>query len=96
MQWVFHISGNAGDSLTYHNGMSFTTKDRDNDKKETGTVKNCATTGAWWYRNCFYSNLNGLYLRGILDGNGGASWYHWKSNRYSFKRTEMKIRPPSF
>ena len=48
----------TGDSLAYHNGRSFTTKDRDNDSSV-----NCADSrgGGWWYGGCAYSALNGLY-----------------------------------
>ncbi|CAH3159748.1 unnamed protein product, partial [Porites lobata] len=87
-------SGTAGDSLAYHRGYPFTTKDHDNDS--SGST-NCAVTckGAWWYNNCHYSNLNGLYLHGKVNDQG-ISWYHWKKNYYSVKRSEMKIRPRDF
>ena len=51
--------------------------------------------GAWWYNSCHYSNLNGLYLHGEVNGQG-MSWYHWKNNYYSVKRSDMKIRPRDF
>ncbi|KAL9989434.1 hypothetical protein ACROYT_G004000 [Oculina patagonica] len=87
-------SGTAGDSLSYHRGSAFSTKDRDNDDWSSGS---CALgrKGAWWYKVCAYSNLNGLYLNGKESGQG-MQWYYWKNNSESFKRSEMKIRPKDF
>ena len=91
---VYFFKGTAGDSLGYHRGMAFTTKDQDNDK----WGKNCASQnskGAWWYNACHHSNLNGLYLHGKISGQGMV-WQHWKNDQYSVKRSEMKIRPKNF
>ena len=53
---VSSYSGTAGDSFSLENGMQFSTKNRDHDTYD----KNCATEfhGAWWYKQCHYSNLN--------------------------------------
>ena len=52
-----HVSGYSGrDSLSYHNLLKVTTKDNDNDLGNWGSSD---FTGAWWYSNCYYSNLNG-------------------------------------
>ena len=90
---VGSYSGTAGDSLTHHNGMQFSTKDRDHDVWSSGS---CAITysGAWWYKACHYSNLNGRYLKGSHKSfANGVNWYHFKGYHYSLKKTEMKIRP---
>ncbi|KAL9989408.1 hypothetical protein ACROYT_G003955 [Oculina patagonica] len=86
-------SGTAGDSLAYHRGSAFTTKDRDNDQWSS----NCALSykGGWWYNSCHHVNLNGLYLNG-KDDTRGMRWYHWKKNSESVRRSEMKIRPKDF
>ena len=91
----FFSLGDAGDSLEYHNGMKFTTKDRDNDRKKRGSCA-LACRGAWWYDSCHHSNLNGLYLAEGEISDQGTSWLYWKNIRISLKETEMKIRPAQF
>ena len=83
-------TGTAGDSLVLHNGMQISTKDRDNDQWSGG---NCATTwhGAWWYKACHDSNLNGLYLSG-LSGNQGVQWGRFLNNAISLKFAQLKLR----
>ncbi|XP_066270921.1 microfibril-associated glycoprotein 4-like [Branchiostoma lanceolatum] len=94
---TYHGTAGSGDSLAYHNGKQFSTKDRDNDDRDNDEASSsCAQTkkGAWWYGVCQYSNLNGLYRLGTYEGsNDGVDWHHWKGDNYSLKRTEMKIRP---
>ena len=88
-----NFTGDAGDGLNFQNGMRFTTKDTDND---IHTTNNCAHShkGAWWYRNCHESNLNGRYLgRTPAKDAYGVSWYPWRGYGYSLKTVTMKIRP---
>ena len=87
---VGSYSGSAGDSLAYHNNMKFTTKDRDNDQSS----RNCAVsvTGAWWYKSCHYSNLNGQYLGNTVNYKG-VNWRYYKNNYLSMKFAEMKLCP---
>ena len=77
---VSGYSGNSADQLDYNNGQKFSTKDQDNDSGIS-----CAKErhGAWWYKNCTYSNLNGGYYRTYLDG---LRWYGF------VKFSEMKFR----
>ena len=60
-------SGNAGyDSLSYSNGMMFSTYDRDNDLWPS----NCAVRhgGGFWYKHCAYCYVNAVRSRG---------WFYW-------------------
>ncbi|XP_027633991.2 tenascin isoform X2 [Falco peregrinus] len=85
-------SGTAGDSMTYHNGRSFSTFDKDNDS----AITNCALSykGAFWYKNCHRVNLMGRY--GDNSHSQGVNWFHWKGHEYSIQFAEMKLRPSSF
>ena len=89
-------SGTAGDSLGLGdydlNNMAFTTKDRDKDRD---SQSNCAVlyTGAWWYKSCHNSNLNGNYVGQKYDGRG-LKWHRFRGD-LSLKFTEMKLRPSS-
>jgi hypothetical protein len=76
--------------------MAFSTQDVDND---VDIGKNCAVKykGAWWYRHCHHSNLNGFYHLGPHTSTAdGVNWHAWKGHYYSLKKTEMKLRPFGF
>ena len=91
----YNYLGTAGDAFSTHKGMAFTTKDSDNDTWSS----NCAVEfkGAWWYRACHGSNLNGLYHHGSHTSYAdGINWYNWKGYYYSLKSTSMKTRPREF
>lgn len=94
MYYLFTV-GTAGDSLSYHRGMAFSTKDRDNDIHSRGGSCAKEHKGAWWYNSCLHSNLNGIYHHGTYSGKraDGVHWQKWKGYYYSAKRAEMKIRP---
>ncbi|KAJ6663379.1 hypothetical protein lerEdw1_009458 [Lerista edwardsae] len=85
------LAGSAGDSLTFHNLQPFSTWDSDND---SGT-QHCSEVvhGAWWYKNCYHSNLNGGYPIGDRKGQHyGVDWRTGRGIGNSYKRTEMKMR----
>ena len=76
----YHSKTNMGDSLSQHNGTLFSTYDVDNDNLPSAIWSgNCAERfhGAWWYKSCYQSNLNGKYYKkGLVDAkmNDGISW----------------------
>ncbi|KAF1385161.1 hypothetical protein PFLUV_G00127800 [Perca fluviatilis] len=87
------IDGGAGDALTFHNGMKFTTFDKDQDSD----ARNCARQylGAFWYKDCHHANPNGVYRWGADSSLSavGVEWLQWKGHNYSLKTISMMIRP---
>ena len=64
---VHGYHGNAGDSMTLgenHDNQPFSTHDRDHDSR---FYDNCAEHyhGAWWFKSCFQSHLNGRYYQKV-------------------------------
>ena len=86
------------DSMAHHNGAPFSTRDRDNDARSF----NCAARlgGAWWYKYCGHSNLNGKHTYHTPEDGTATSphyrltWYDgssWQDSHYT--KAAMKIRP---
>ena len=80
-------------------GSMFTTRDRDNDRFESGS-KNCATTdnrGGWWYGGCGGFSLNGRYEGNVRNPTWtGIIMRFIDTSGYTpitaIKSTEMRIR----
>ncbi|XP_060940352.1 microfibril-associated glycoprotein 4-like [Limanda limanda] len=84
----------AGDSMSSHSGLKFSTFDRDQDT----WPDNCASTfmGGFWYGSCHQANPNGVYRWGKekTPFAVGVIWYTWKNTHdYSVKSIVMKVRP---
>ncbi|BFZ04534.1 hypothetical protein BsWGS_07573 [Bradybaena similaris] len=85
---MMEYTGTAGDSFTYHRWRLFTTYDSDNDNVDS---TNCARQfhGAWWYRSCYHSNLNGQW--GVKNDTG-VIWNTLTGDTASLSSIEMKVR----
>ncbi|XP_054619091.1 fibrinogen C domain-containing protein 1-like isoform X1 [Dunckerocampus dactyliophorus] len=101
-QYRLHVSGFSGtveDSFAwYHDQQGFSTPD-------TGNVCAEISHSGWWFHQCFYANLNGVYYKGgryslkaqNLLGPDGIIWFSWKdSDFYSLKAVSMMMRPHNF
>ncbi|XP_065064890.1 fibrinogen-like protein A [Rhopilema esculentum] len=83
-------SGNAGDSMAFHDGMKFTTYDRDNDKSR----ENCANNfkGAWWYKSCQHASLNGLFPTTSTTSPTYMGWLGIDGKHGNVMFSEMKLK----
>ncbi|XP_043089118.1 microfibril-associated glycoprotein 4-like [Puntigrus tetrazona] len=87
------VNGGAGDSLSYHNGMKFSTFDQDRDL----SAENCALKyfqGGFWYNRCYLATPTGPYLwqKNSKERDFGVTWKTWRNNWNSLKSITMKIR----
>ncbi|XP_019617434.1 PREDICTED: microfibril-associated glycoprotein 4-like isoform X2 [Branchiostoma belcheri] len=99
--YVSGYSGTAGDGFSYHSGAAFSARDVDRDAWSGSCAGgNSYQAGAWWYKNCAYSALNGPYLRrSDYTGHSGYGIY-WaffggSYNTY-LKKSKMMVRPVNF
>ncbi|KAJ8042045.1 Tenascin-R [Holothuria leucospilota] len=78
----YNTSSTAGNSLSLHDQMNFSTFDMDNDVSRN---LNCAKmySGGWWYNECSFANLN------------SNTQSQWMLNYYNdgINKTELKLRP---
>ncbi|XP_071160814.1 fibrinogen-like protein A [Mytilus edulis] len=89
---ISNYSGNAGDGMSYFNGMKFSTYDHDNDKFSGNCADDSNLKGGWWYNNCWRSTdamLNGHYT----DRNSTIQGIRYRSlGQRTQKKSTMKIR----
>ena len=84
--YTLHIGqaqGHSGgrDNLAYHNGMQFSTTDRDNDLYDISCAIFHGGSG-WWYNRCY---------RSLLTGSHTSLKLRWHRRYFHF--AEMKLRP---
>ncbi|XP_053475302.1 fibrinogen gamma chain [Ictalurus furcatus] len=114
LTYTYYFGGDAGDAFdgfafgddvsdkshTYHNGLQFSTPDRDNDRYSGNCAKQDGS--GWWMNQCHAAHLNGKYYRGGRYSqkdvgehgfDNGIIWATWHDRWYSLKQTTMKIIP---
>lgn len=76
----------SGDSMRYHHGRPFSTWDKDPDPLGIHCAK--AYMGGWWYKNCYKTNLNGLYgtnsnnqVRSTSQNDLHDEQHHWRHHK---------------
>ena len=84
-------SGSIGNGMFTATEEKFSSWDNDNDKNYHW---NCAEflKGGWWYYECFYSGLNGLFYNESNSNPDHMSWPNWGPFYGGIKFSEMKVR----
>ena len=85
----FSYSGKAGHGFLSTSNWGFSTKDRYNGLYAS---YNCAAKkkSGWWFRQCGYSNLNGVYVANLQSFDTKAiAWV----NDVGLVYTDIKVKP---
>merc|ERR1711934_1128527 len=61
------------DALRYSSGAAFSAKDKDQDQWSGNCSKRFGSSG-WWFKSCFWSNLNGMNAATGLRRGTGIQW----------------------
>merc|ERR1711990_1241762 len=61
------------DALRYSSGAAFSAKDKDQDQWTGNCSKRFGLSG-WWFKSCFWSNLNGMNAAVGLRRGTGIQW----------------------
>ncbi|XP_053274407.1 fibrinogen gamma chain [Pleuronectes platessa] len=116
LTYGYYFGGDAGDAFdgydfgddpsdkfyTSHNGMQFSTFDKDNDKFDGSCARQDGS--GWWMNRCHAAHLNGKYYQGGVYSekdagefgyDNGIIWVTWHDRWYSLKETTMKLIPLS-
>ena len=84
--YTLHVSGKSHshyDYLSYHNGMKFSTFDRDNDRSSNNCASNTRKSG-WWFNAC---------SRMLLTYTPTPTLYISSTDAYDY--AELRVRPKS-
>ncbi|XP_059179589.1 angiopoietin-related protein 7-like [Physella acuta] len=81
-------TGNTIEQFSWHNGMAFSTFDKDNDESS----RNCAENykGGWWFNNCRLVHANGVWQSQVSSE--GVAWFGLTLNDNYLDSVEIKIR----
>uniref|UniRef100_A0A4W5M2R5 Microfibril associated protein 4 n=1 Tax=Hucho hucho TaxID=62062 RepID=A0A4W5M2R5_9TELE len=90
-----YVDGGAGDSMSFSNGMKFSTYDNDQDTWSDSCARR--RLGAFWFGGCADTNPNSLYAPPTASSFTYVAvyWFHWKGLYYSLKSISFKIRAAS-
>ena len=93
--YTLHIGQAVGpndgaDGMAYHNGMQFSTTDRDNDRHANNCVNLYTSKSGWWYNSCYRSLLTGRH--------NSLYWRYRQGSSVRIRNcqfAEIKLRPKS-
>lgn len=77
------------EGTTNTNGFKFSTSDIDNDDASASCA--VARKGAWWYNECTWSNLNGMYGNGSCAAAGNCNFWYSLTNSFSGVKTSFMM-----